>query len=286
MGARKERPRRRGKLTLARVDLAPDGEQWAFDLLLAEFNAMRAEIVSVKTQLERTYAYLFALIGAIVAAKLVDEGATSFLHEHIWILPLAALLAMWFPINHQLMATDMILAATYIRDVLAPKLNFLAYRNVRRTTSNDERIDELLGWSDEMRGHLSEDIYNEMSRRPMSWEQFMAHMRLRQPPRRLVFGPLYVARALILYVPSIALSVFYVGLQIEGVDGVRKTEHAGHKHHLIHYPVSVAGVLLAVVVVALFIWSARAQRATTEMIEKGTRPDRHTEIPERGSRQV
>jgi hypothetical protein len=273
---------RPGRATYGLGHTAPSGEQWAFEILLAEFTVLREEIVSVKTQLERTYAYLFALIGAIVAAKLIDEGATTFLHEHIWIVPLTALLAMWFPINHQLMSTDMILAATYIRDVLAPKLNFLAYRNVRRITSNDDQIDEMLGWSRKMRGDLSDNIYAEMSRRPMSWEQFMAHMRLRQSPRRFVFGPLYVARGLILYVPTLALTVFYVGLQTEGANGVRKTEHLGHnlvRHTIVNYHVSEPGIFLAVIVVLLFIWSVRAQAATTAMIEQGTRPDPHTEIP-------
>ena len=110
----------------------------------------------------------------------------------------------------------------------------------------------------------------------------MAHMRLRQSPRRFVFGPLYVARGLILYVPTLALMVFYVGLQIEGTTGVRKTEHLSLrlvKHTVVYYHVDAAGIFLAIVVLLLLIWSARAQSATTAMIEKGTRPDQHTEIP-------
>jgi hypothetical protein len=263
-------------------DFAHDEGRWAFEILLAEFRALRAEIVTVKTQLERTYAYLFALIGAILASQLLDVTAPAFLEEHVWIVATAALIAMWFPINHQLMSTDMILAGTYIRDVLAPKLNFLAYNSVRRQCSDGE-IDARLGWSDQMKGNLQGWIYVEMSRRPMSWEQFMAYMRLGDKRRGWIFLPLYVTRGLILYVPTLALLIMYVALQIERRTAfIITTREVGDnfveiRHHLgIEWP----STFLFVLVLALIVWSALGQLRTTNMLAHGTRPDGHTEIPE------
>jgi hypothetical protein len=256
--------------------------RWAFEILLAEFRALREEIVTVKTQLERTYAYLFALIGAIVASQLLHVGATGFLKEHVWIIIVAALVAMWFPINHQLMSTDMVLAGTYIRDILAPKLNFLAYTSVAKDNRSQDEVNSLLGWTDPIKGKLRVDLYREVSRRPMSWEHFMAHMRLHDKRRGRVFLPLYVARGLILYVPTLALLVFYVHLQSErrSTLATRTVRHS-HVIEKVHYLLGIdyGSIIVFVVVVALIIWSAIGQFQTAQMLRHGTRSDSHNEIP-------
>lgn len=272
----------------AREDgFARDQRRWAFEAMLAEFKALREEIVSVKTQLERTYAYLFALIGAILASQFLDTAAPAFLEEHVWIVATAALIAMWFPINHQLMSTDMVLAGTYIRDVLAPKLNYLAYTSVSKDRLvTDREIDARLGWTTMTEGELKQELYRDVARRPMSWEQFMAYMRLGDSRRGWIFLPLYVTRGLILYVPALALLVIYVVLQSK-----RRIDFASvtHKLHGTHPPIphrlgiEVPSLAIAAIVVALLVWSFMGQVRTTRMLAKGTRGDQpHEEIPGSG----
>jgi len=283
LGPRQRTPHHGRMPVDSKTDFAHDEGRWAFEILLAEFRALREEIVSVKTQLERTYAYLFALIGAILASQLLDVTASAFLEEHVWIVVTAALLAMWFPINHQLMSTDMILAGTYIRDVLAPKLNFLAYSSVtRHSPDQDSDIDARLGWSDTMKGNLKDGIYLEMSRRPMSWEQFMAYMRLGDGRRGWIFLPLYVTRGIILYIPTLALLGIYIALQVERRTAFTVTTRE-IKGVFVEIPhrlgVEYASIPILALVLALIVWSALGQLRTTRMLAHGTRPDSHSEIP-------
>jgi hypothetical protein len=244
--------------------------RWNYDVLLAEFRSLREEIVSVKSQIERTYTYLFALIGAIAASRLLSEKTLDVVYAHHSAFLFAALLALWFPLNHLLMSTDMVVAGSYIRDVIAPKLNLIARTMVERSGEPSASYDRLQGWSESIRGNLSPDeIYDDL-KHPMSWEEFAAQMRLKQIRRVLIFTPLYLARAFLLYVPMALLIYLFLETPYKRLNKYHAYVEAAHTSGLkVFYETVPLGVLSGLVAF-LTIWSLGAQLSTSKLLLEGT----------------
>ncbi len=186
---------------------SPSGEAWRteLDVLLAEFSAVRAEIDTLKQQLERTYTFLFAVIAAIAASQALSRHALGLVNHHPWIYLAAAVLGLWFPVNNVLMIVDITSCGAYVREVLAPKINALVedrYRSSQsRSITSDLVIATILPKGD-----------RDLLRAPMSWEEFMPMFRIGQEGRRRLFTPLYFARTGLLYVPSILLVAEFASL--------------------------------------------------------------------------
>jgi len=244
--------------------------RWNYEVLLAEFKALREEIVSVKTQIERTYTYLFALIGAIAASRLLSEKTLDVVYAHHSAFIFAALLTLWFPLNHLLMSADMVVAGAYIRDIIAPKLNHIARTMVERSSSPPASWDGLQGWFDGMRGNLSSgDIYDKL-KQPMSWEEFAAQMRLKQLRRVWIFSPLYVARAVLLYVPAILLIYLFLETPYKMLTKHHGYVNAHHAHGLKVFYADNLVTGLSVLVLFITIWSLGAQVSTSRLLLAGT----------------
>jgi len=235
--------------------------RWTYDIMINEFVALRAEIVAVKQQVERTYTYLFALIGAIAASRLLSSGTLATIDRHRIVFLIAALLVLWFPVNHLLMSGDMILAGAYIRDVIAPKLNDIAHTMAHGCdgVAHAGPDADLVGWSIP---ELPDIAISDHLRNPMAWEEFMAYMRLRATPRRYIFGPLYVARALLLYVPTALLVALYVS--------------AARRHGLqAAVLVNAGSIALLAALLILVGLSVAAQINTSHLLSQGTHVNPH-----------
>lgn len=204
------------------VDFEKSPLRFAYDVLLAEYAALRAEIETVKQQIERTYAYMFAAVGAVLASQLISDKALKTLNKNPGIYLGAALAALWFPLNNMSLSVDMTSLGTYLREVLAPKLNNLV-ETVAQHAQLPDAIDpdEIIGWSQRSVARVMPEQVRITVRSPMSWEEFNPTLRLGRASRRALFIPLYIARSALLYAPSgllvsrfIALSPDYGPLQL------------------------------------------------------------------------
>ena len=90
----------------------------------------------------------------------------------------------------------------------------------------------------------------------------MAYMRLRATPRRYIFGPLYVARALLLYVPTALLVALYVS--------------AARRHGLqAAVLVNAGSIALLAALLILVGLSVAAQINTSHLLSQGTHVNPH-----------
>ncbi len=247
--------------------------RWNYEVLIAEFKALREEIVSVKTQIERTYTYLFALIGAIAASRLLSEKTLGVVYAHHYVFILAALLTLWFPLNHLLMSADMVVAGAYIRDFIAPKLNNIARAMVERSGLQSAQWDRLQGWSDDMKGNLTPASIYDTLKKPMSWEEFAAQMRLKQMRRVWVFSPLYIARAILLYVPAMLLIYLFLETPYKALNKHHHYVDVSHAHGLGVFWENTEVTLFSAAVLLITILSLGAQISTSKLLLRGTRRD-------------
>lgn len=246
--------------------------RWNYEVLLAEFKALREEIISVKAQIEQTYTYLFALIGAIAASRLLSEETLDVVYAHHSAFLFAALLSLWFPLNHLLMSADMIVAGAYIRDFIAPKLNHISRLMVERSGQPPKSYDGLQGWAESIRegGNLHPDTIYETLKKPMSWEEFAAQMRLKQRRRVWIFTPLYLARTFLLYVPMALLIYLFLETPYRRLVDNRFYVETTHAAGLGVFYDSLSVAALSGTIVVLTILSLGAQVSTSKLLLRGT----------------
>jgi len=175
--------------------------RWAFDAMLAEYTALREEIRQIKDQMDRTYAYLLALIGAIFASQLLSRSTEVALARHSTFYLIAALLSLWFPANNLCMAMDMNSLGAYMREVLLPKLNAIVRTAVESASASPANADMLTGWSSTVAQILPQQLRPGLNA-PMAWEEFLPRVRLGPRRQQLVLAPIYSARSLLLYAPT------------------------------------------------------------------------------------
>lgn len=189
-------------------DFESSALRWAFDAMLTEFTAIREEILKVKEQMERTYSYLLALIGAILASQFIT-GAGVKLEQHPTLYLVGALLSLWFPVNNIVMAVDMNALGGYLREILLPKLNAVVLAAARSGIHKSADLNTLIGWSDEAGRILSPEM-RAVVKTPMSWEEFLPMVRLGRWSQRAALAPIYLMRTAILYAPMALLVGLFV----------------------------------------------------------------------------
>lgn len=188
--------------------------RWAWEAVLAEYDALRREIDVLKQQLERAFTYMITAVVAIVASQAVVTSVTQRLDKHPGVYLGLAVIGLWFPLNHLLVSEDMAIAGSYLRDVVAPKLNNLARLalGVERTPDNyGTSSGEVLGWGDNVANNVPPSMRRRLSS-VMAWEEFNALMRFGHRGRKLIFSPMYLLRALLLYAPAGLLFAKYLSL--------------------------------------------------------------------------
>lgn len=196
--------------------------RWAFDALLAEFSALRDEMITLKEQTERTYTYLLALLGAILASQFISSSWSASLNRHASIYLVVALLALWFPVNNITGAVDIIAIGLYVREILAPKLNSIigmVAGDVEKQLSLD--TGHLLGITPELLREISRWDTSGKLLAPMSWEEFLPKIRPGGQVRQLLMAPVYFTRIAFLYSPSVVLvGIFFRVRQVLGIGDI------------------------------------------------------------------
>ncbi len=191
--------------------------RWTYDALLAEYAGLRAEIVLVKEQMERTYVYLLTLLAGVFASQLIFAAGKA-LDRYPWIYLAAALLALWFPLNNVTMAIDMVTLGTYIREIAAVRINAISL-TVGELAAKLHEIPTgvMLGLPTNRRAmSLAE---GGLTAGPMNWEEFIGLVRPgRALWQRAVLVPVYVARNAFLYSPS-ALLIAIFAERVKSVTG-------------------------------------------------------------------
>ncbi len=168
---------------------------------------MHEELRRNRHESEQTYAFMLASIGALVASQLLLVSDAKFMVSEAFVYAIGALAALWFPARGLLSTMEMFLISTYVRDVLAPKLNNLtALAATEAQRQGLGQANHLMGLHSATRAS-SQDI--EAARfpvHPMSWEEF--HPWLRK--RFFVFPTLHTFVQSFLYIPMVALTWLFV----------------------------------------------------------------------------
>lgn len=122
------RPRRFGSDICRRLE--PEGEnrddaalRWSLDVLLAEYQALRAELNEIRRDSQQTYTYLLATVGAVLASQVLFDSSRQLLNQRPILLLVAALATLWFPVRSYLLNTEVIAIGSYLREIIAPKIN-------------------------------------------------------------------------------------------------------------------------------------------------------------------
>ena len=186
-------------------DYASSPLRWTYDILLTEFNGLRLEFQTLLQSVERTYGYMFAAVGAIIASQIISNPAIRTLDRHPTYYLLVALIAMWFPINNLILAVALTSGGAYIRDVLAPKINHVVELATKVSSeSSGVNVDDLIGWKSDVAELLGNESRNAV-RAPMSWDNFDPLLRYLTKGRRLLLIIMYVLRSSLLYAPAALL---------------------------------------------------------------------------------
>jgi hypothetical protein len=186
--------------------------RWAYDVLLAEYNALRQEFLVLRQSIENTYQYMFVAVGAILASQLISNPAIKTLNQHPTVYLGGALVSLWFPLNNLVISVDLTSAGAYVREVLAPKINHLVeYLTTEAARENGIERDRLIGWNSSM-SHLVTNGAPDGLRAPMSWEEFNPSLRYATRARRSILIPMYTLRSALLYAPSGILVARFVAL--------------------------------------------------------------------------
>jgi len=185
--------------------------RWHYDAVIAEFNALRAEIILKEEQIERTYAYLVTLLGVILASQVVSHSVTHYLIMHPSLYLIAALLSFWFPANVLCLIVDTTTLGTYIRDVLGPKAANLAAAAVADATASGRDADALAGWGDNLGRTLPAPQRQAIRGLPFGWEEFLPLHRFGGMAQRATLAPIYMLRSAFLYsAPVVLIVLFFV----------------------------------------------------------------------------
>ena len=157
---------------------------------LAEFTALRAEIVERLGELERTYTYLLVTIAAVSGGQLVIHLRPAEVRSHAYILLIVALTSLWFPAHITHTNVSMILAGRYLRDILGPRIEVL----------------------------VNDALETEAARpaiRVLTWETDGPADRYATAFRRWILYVLAVFRSLILYVPCLSLTAAFFAFHVK-----------------------------------------------------------------------
>ena len=152
--------------------------RWAYEVLLAEYAALREEIQTVRQEIDRSYAYMFGVVGALAASQLISNPAVASLNRHPTMYLIGAILSLWFPLNYLNLSVDLTSLGSYLREVTAPKLNDIVEAAVKETAAAYSiPADRMVGWSGKVARLLPISMRHTFAP-PMSWDGLGSSMRL------------------------------------------------------------------------------------------------------------
>ncbi len=184
------------------VNFETDALRFTYDALLREYDTLRREIELMLNQQERTYNYLLALIGAIIASQVLVTQAASLpldIAQEPTILLAVGLLLLWFPIQNLVLNSHIATIAVYLRSVLIPKIDHIC--TIDRSVASQAFAD----W--ESRSFEAALIGS------LKWELFRSSVQFERTQTMVLLAPLWVYRQVILTIPSLAMFGFFIILR-------------------------------------------------------------------------
>jgi hypothetical protein len=182
--------------------------RWQYDAALAEFKALRDEMILTRDHMEKTHYSLLTLLGAVIASQVVSGSVTSALDRHPIVYLLTAILSFWFPANYTCLAIDMTMIGSYLRDTLGPHLRSLTTSAVAAASEDGfATTAELLALSKDIGRILPEHLRTKIVE-PLGWEEWIPLQRL-ETRGRVPSILIYVLRDSFLFAPAIGLVILY-----------------------------------------------------------------------------
>lgn len=170
---------------------------------MAEYESVRREIEMMIQQQERTFNYLLALVGALLASQFVVgefPEVEAALERRPELYLVVAILTLWFPIQNIILNFHIGTMAQYLRLVLMPKVNYIC---ATAAASSD-----LVALGDWDARNLDQDLHG-----VMLWEVFRVKAQFEQRRHLVTLTPLWTFRFVILAVPGLVLIVRYVDVR-------------------------------------------------------------------------
>lgn len=183
-------------------DFEKDPIRFVFETTMREYETVRREIEMMILQQERTFNYLLALVGALLASQLlVDEFPTveAKLNENPSLYLFLGLTALWFPVQNVILNAHIATMAAYLRTVLIPRVNAMV-DSVESPTLNTYKSTVEASMPSSLHGLLA-------------WEAYRADSQFDRVGSLLIFAPMWLYRFAVLAIPSLVLFGRYIDIR-------------------------------------------------------------------------